>query len=102
MKYRVEFAPEAREDLRQLYIYIADHAGPDRAMAYMERIEAYCRGFAAFPERGIRREDVFPGLRIVGFERRVSIAFSVSPGVVTFYRVFYGGRDLSSIFSEGE
>ena len=43
-------------------------------MAYIERIEAHCRGFADFPERGTRRDDLLPGLRITGFERRVTIA----------------------------
>jgi toxin ParE1/3/4 len=100
VKYRIEFAPEARDDLRQLYSYIADHTGPGRAMAYIDRIEAYCRGFAEFPERGIRRDDLFPGLRIVGFEQRMSIAFGVSAGVVTFYRFLYGGRDLSILMGD--
>jgi len=100
VKYRLEFAPEARNDLRRLYIYIADDAGPERAIAYIDRIEAYCRGFSQFPERGTRRDDLFPGLRVVGFERRMSIAFGVSTGVVTFYRFFYGGRDISILSEE--
>jgi toxin ParE1/3/4 len=96
--YRIEFAPEARDDLRELYLYIADHAGPDRAIAYIDRIEAFCRGFAEFPERGIHRDDLFPGLRVVGFERRISIAFGVRPRSVIFYRFLYGGRDLAALF----
>jgi toxin ParE1/3/4 len=48
-----------------------------------------------FPERGRRRDELLPGLRIVGFERRVSIAFHVANRVVTIDRVLYGGRDLS-------
>lgn len=99
MTYRIEFAPEARDDLRELYLYIADHAGPDRAMAYVDRIEAFCRGFANFPERGIRRDDLFPGLRVVGFERRISVAFSVLSTSVIFYRFLYGGRNLADLFN---
>jgi len=38
-----------------LYLFIAERDGEDRAMAYIERIEAHCRGFADFPERGTRR-----------------------------------------------
>ncbi len=33
------------------------------------------------------------GLRIVGFERRVTVAFTVSEDRVTILRLFYGGRD---------
>lgn len=48
-----------------------------------------------FPERGTRREDLRSGLRIIGFERRVTIAFHVAADRITVDRVLYGGRDLS-------
>jgi toxin ParE1/3/4 len=32
---------------------------------------------ATFPERGTRRDDILPGLRTIGFERRATIAFRV-------------------------
>ena len=92
--HKVLFAPEARDDLKELYLYIVERAGDERAMAYVERIEAYCLGFADFPERGTRRDDLFPGLRIVGFERRVTLALLVDGDTVTFLRVLYGGRDI--------
>lgn len=37
-----------------------------------------CMSLSEFPERGSRRDAVRPGLRILGFERRVVIAFSVA------------------------
>ncbi len=101
MTHEVRFSPEARDDLRQLYLFIAERSGEERALAYVERIEAYCRGFADFPERGVRRDDLLPGLRVVGFERRVAIAFHLGPGTVTFDRVLYGGRDLGALGGEG-
>ena len=61
--HKIAFAPEARDDLKELYLFIVERADGDRAMAYVERIETYCRGFANFPERGMRRDDLFPGLR---------------------------------------
>jgi len=33
------------------------------------------------------------GLRVVGFERRVTIAFEVDDERVTILRIFYGGVD---------
>ena len=95
MNHTVVFAPEARADLLDLYDYIAARGGAERALVYVERIEAYCRGFATFPERGLRRDDIRPGLRLVGFARRVSIAFQVTAETVTIIRVLYGGRDLT-------
>ena len=44
-------------------------------------------------ERGHRRDDVRPGLRIVRFERRVTVAFAVEVERVVVLRLFYGGRN---------
>ena len=94
MAHKVVFAPEARDDLLSLYLFIAERDGDSRALSYVERIEAFCRSFSDFPERGTRRDDLLPGLRIVGFERRVTIAFHVGSDTVTFDRILYGGREL--------
>lgn len=96
MAHKVVFAPEARDDLLKLYLYIADRSGADRAIAYIDRIEAYRRGFVDFPDRGTRRDDLFPGLRIVGFERRLVVAFHIDGRLVTIDRILYGGRDLAA------
>jgi toxin ParE1/3/4 len=44
--------------------------------------------------RGTRRDDIRPGLRVVGFERRVTIAFHVDDTTVTIDRILYGGREI--------
>jgi toxin ParE1/3/4 len=93
-KRDVVFSPEAQADLIGLYDYIAESSGSARAIAYIGRIEAYCRGFELVGERGTRRDDIRPGLRIVGFERRVTIAFHVDGTRVVINRIFYGGRDI--------
>ena len=98
MKRRVVFSPEAHEDLFSLYNYVAEQAGHTRAIGYINRIEKYCRGFELAGERGSRRDDLRPGLRIVGFERRVTIAFHVDDDAVTIDRIFYAGRDVERIF----
>jgi len=41
-----------------------------------------------------------PGLRVIGFGRRVTIAFGIQPATVTVYRILYGGRDLSALLDE--
>jgi len=93
-QYTVVFSPEARDDLLQLYRFIAEHSDEGRAIGYIERIEACCNSLSIFPHRGTPRDDLFLGLRVVGFERRVAIAFHVGPGMVTVDRILYGGRDL--------
>jgi len=98
VEHRVIFSPEAASDLSNLYEHIAKRSGPDRAIGYITRIETYCAGFRFFPERGTKRDDLRPGLRIVGFERRIAIAFHVDPEVVVIDRILYGGRDVKRAF----
>jgi toxin ParE1/3/4 len=94
--YRIVFAPEGREDLRGIYRYVAEQAGAERAFSYVERIIIFCHGFRTSPQRGMLRNDVYPGMRVVGFERRVSIAFHIDGNSVIFDRFLYAGRSFTS------
>ena len=99
MKQRaVIFSPEAETDILAIYEWIADAASPVTAMRYIERLETYCRGFDLASERGHRRDDIRPGMRIVGFEQSVTIALAVLDDTVTIMRLFYGGQDWESAF----
>jgi toxin ParE1/3/4 len=89
----VLFSPEAVGDIDRLYDWIASVAGTAVATRYIERIEAFCMGLDLASERGILRDDIRPGLRIVGFERRLTVAFSVDTYSVTIYRLLYGGQN---------
>jgi plasmid stabilization system protein ParE len=53
---------------------------------------------SVFPEHGTRRDDLRPGLRILGVERRAVIALQVTADTVTILRILYGGRDLETVF----
>lgn len=101
MACEVAFAPEARDDLLRLYDAIARASAPERAFAYVESLRVHCLGFAAFPERGTRRDEVRPGLRTVGFRRRVTVAFHVTADAVVVDRILYGGRDVEKLLREG-
>ena len=96
-KFKVSFRPCAEFDLFELYDHIAESAGRAVAGDYIDRIEAACLALASFPARGRKRDDLRPGLRIVGFERRVSIAFIVDDREVVIARIFYGGRDYEAL-----
>lgn len=94
MTHDVYFRPRAEADLIALYEYIAAEAGAVVAGNYLDRIEAACMALATFPERGTRRDDIMPGLRTVGFERRATIAFRVVRRRVEIVTIAYGGRDF--------
>jgi toxin ParE1/3/4 len=89
----VVFAPEAREDLFDLFDWIASAAGERIARDYIARLEAYCLSFDVASERGARHDEVRAGLRVVGFERRLSIAFTADKDRVTILRLLRAGRD---------
>jgi len=97
LKFRITFRPQAEADLFELYRYIAERAGHAIAGQYIDRIEAACLSLENTPIRGTRRDDIRPGLRIVGFERRATIAFKVVGREVVIIRIFYGGRDFEHI-----
>jgi len=91
---RVVSSPEAATDLFNIYDYIAKQSGPARAIGYISRIETHCLGFRYSAERGTKRDDLRPDLRISGFERRVTIAFHVELATVVIDRILYAGRDV--------
>ena len=82
-----------------LYRFVAERAGPETALGYIDRIESHCLGLADFPERGTRRDEVRKGLRTVGFERRATIAFHIEADAAFIDRILYGGRDLEAALS---
>ena len=99
MKSRdVIFSPEARDDLLSIYNWIAPRGGAQVAMNYLDRLEAYCLKLEFASERGHRRDEIREGLRIIGFERRVTIAFVVGDEKVTILRMFSGGQDWETAF----
>jgi len=66
-QYAVIFSPRAEEQLGNLYIYIAEHAGKEQAERYVSSIVEFCQRLSTFPERGTKRDDVRLGLRIIGY-----------------------------------
>lgn len=94
MARKVQFHPLARTDLYDLFSYIEEQAGPERAGGYIERLERLCASLADYPERTLPRDDLMPGLRTVAMERRVLIALTVTAEDVTILRVLYAGREL--------
>lgn len=94
MSLGVIFTPRSEHQLRNLLDYITEQSGPRRAEAYVDRIVDYCLGLDTFPQRGRRRDDIRLGLRILGFERRVTIAFSVESSAVVIHGIYYAGQDF--------
>jgi toxin ParE1/3/4 len=97
---QVLFTPLAERQLDQLHRYITEQASERIADGYIGRIVAFCEKLSAFPERGAKRDDLLPGLRTLGFERRITIAFMVADDAVLIEGVFYGGQDFETSFRD--
>jgi toxin ParE1/3/4 len=93
-RYRVEILRRAEDDLLNLYETFANQSGIAVAGDYIDRIEAACLALETSPLRGTRRDDILPGLRTIGFERRATIVFRVRRSKVSVMRIFYGGQDF--------
>lgn len=101
MKQReVEFTEEAKADLFNLYDWISAAANPDTALSFVEGLEEFCLGFDLASKRGTERKDIRKGLRIIGYRRRVTIAFTVKTKRVVILRLFYGGQNWTKLFEE--
>lgn len=59
----------------------------------MSRVEIFCTKLDLASERGTLRNDVRNGLCIVGFERRLTIAFTVDDERLTNLKVFAAGQN---------
>ena len=101
-RYRVVFRPEAAQQLEELYDFIADAGSPGNAAGFTESIVAFCEGLAAFPYRGTARDDLRPGLRTIGYKKRVVIAYAVLNETVAIVGIFYGGRDHEHLLTPSE
>jgi toxin ParE1/3/4 len=80
--------------------WISEAAGDAVATRHVQRLIDYCERFDLGSERGISRDDLFPNLRIAGFEKRVNLAFIVYENEVVFINIFYGGQNWEAAFLE--
>lgn len=102
MPHRVIFSPETNAQLIELLRYISERAGEDIASGFVGAIVEFCEGLALAPWRGTQRDDVRLGLRVIGFRRRVAVAFIVEPEAVRILGVFYGGQDWEKSLREDQ
>lgn len=94
----VRYRPEAMDDLKSIYRYIAAASGSGSvAQGYIARIMARCRKIGDAPNGGTPRDDLLPGLRTVPFERVAVLTYRVSD-TVEILNVFHGGRDFEALY----
>lgn len=97
--YTVVFTPEAEQHLAELYRYISQESSAGTAHGFTMAIVDYCAAMDEFPDKGMRREDIRPGLRIINYRANTVIAIAVDDlaRIVTIIGIFYGGRNYEAL-----
>ena len=101
MKQRIVIvSPEAEEDLAQMHSYLKSKVGKLLADRYIDRIGSFLAKLDLASERGTLRSDIRSGLRVIGFERSLTIAFEVSSESVKILRIFSGGQNWQDLLND--
>lgn len=89
---RVTVDPDAKEDLRQLYHWIALQGSPRNAERYVRRIQTFAKTLSVAAERGTDLNHIDSGLRVIPFES-VMLAVRVTDTHAIIARVFHHSQD---------
>ncbi len=99
MSRGIVVAAEPRAQLDDLGRHRGGGIADDRVSVH-ERDRRPLETLRHFPSVGASREDILPGLRTIGFRRRVTIAFMVVPDAVLVVGIFYGGQDFETMLRD--
>ena len=103
-KYKISYTARAKEDIRNIYAYIAFKLKERRtAKRMVERIRKEVRGLDVLPER-FRRVDWEPwntmGMRMLLVGNYVVYYLPDIPlKQITICRIVYGGRDIENVMN---
>ena len=101
-EYKVIYAPEAREDIKTIYRYIAVVLGEKgTAQKQTERLRRKIHGLTTFPEK-YKAVDWKPwseiNMRQVVIDNYVAYYLvDHNKHIVTIVRIFYGSRDIQNL-----
>ena len=102
-KYKVLIDPETKQDLKEIFIYVATNDSITAADKLLESLEKTCSGLEEFPERG----HVPPEIKLTGIKRYLEvhykpyrIIYEIDNNQVYIHSVLDGRRNIQEILSE--
>jgi plasmid stabilization system protein ParE len=104
MTGRINYTPEAQQQLNALDDWITEKASRDVAQRFVSAILDCIDGILVFPRAGRVRDEVRPGMRTTIFKKRTLIADEVDESsgevVVNVLGVFHGGQDWEAVLRD--
>jgi toxin ParE1/3/4 len=97
-KRPIDWSPQARTDLAEIWNYYVNVAGRHTADKIVREIGEVCRLLEDLPFAGRARDEVRQGLRSIVARPHV-VFYRVNSDVAEIVRVLDGRRDLDEIFS---
>ena len=95
-KHQLIVADQAREDLMEIWLYIASDSirSADKFIDFLYEI---CTNLCSTPEIGRKRDELLPGLRCLPAKRYL-IFYRIKRDSIEIIRILSGYRDIESIF----
>ncbi len=95
-KHQLIIAEQAREDLMEIWLYIASDSirGADN---FTDFLYEKCTILCSTPEIGRKRDELLPGLRCLPAKRYL-IFYRIKNDSIEIVRILSGYRDIESIF----
>lgn len=97
MPYRVSLSPRALKHIAEIEHYLVARFYPQSSRRFVDRLLNACESLALAPFRGTARDDLRPGLRTVGFERKVTIYFTIVEDRIIIVSIMYRGRSRTKL-----
>ena len=88
--------PLAESDLDEIWWYIAQD-NPDAADRFLDKIEERCHTLAQFPNMGVSRDELHPGLRSLPVGKYLIFYMPIAGGI-EIVRVLPGMMDIEALF----
>ena len=88
--------PLAENDLEEIWWYLAQD-DPDAANRFLDKIEERCRALAQFPNMGVSRDELHPGLRSLPVGKYL-IFYTLIPDGIEVVRLLHGMMDIDAFF----
>ncbi len=106
MTGRINYTPEAQQQLNELDDWITKAASAEIARRFVSAILDHIDGILVFPHAGQARDDVRPGMRTTSVKKRTLVAYEVDESsgelVVNVLGVFHGGQDWEAALGDNQ